>query len=93
MATTISIECGPKLATKLTAHEELLCCCSRLFQQLHTKAKPLRDQYTNCDDLKDQLARCVFPEVTAKQFENDHMEEIVCFLHVLFCLSKPCADL
>ncbi|EUC43023.1 hypothetical protein COCMIDRAFT_7494 [Bipolaris oryzae ATCC 44560] len=75
MQTPVEIECGPDLSIKLTIHEELLCCHSKLLEERFTKAKNLRKQFEQTDHLRDQIAAHVFPEVTAEEFAADDHEE------------------
>ncbi|KAJ6200064.1 hypothetical protein J3E72DRAFT_391961 [Bipolaris maydis] len=76
MQTPVEIECGPDLSTKLTIHEELLCCHSKLLEERFIQAKVLRKQFEQSDHLRDQIAPHVFPEVTAEQFAaGDHDEK------------------
>jgi bacterioferritin-associated ferredoxin len=77
MQTTISIECGQELETKVTMHEEILRCHSKRLDQLYAKAKPLREQCGKCQRLCKQVARFIFPEMTAKQFEDASSEHDV----------------
>ncbi|KAH7337913.1 hypothetical protein BKA66DRAFT_555278 [Pyrenochaeta sp. MPI-SDFR-AT-0127] len=77
LQTTITVECGAKLNTKFTMHEEMLRCHSTSFDQLCAKAKPIRDQYTQCKITMDRIACCIFPEVTHEQFEAAHLEQKV----------------
>ena len=79
MKTTISVEYGENLTSKVTMHEELLRCHSKSLEQLFTKAKPLREQYVQNQRLMGRLASFVFPEATLKQFEDNGMEHKVCF--------------
>jgi hypothetical protein len=84
MQTSINIECGPKLQTKLTVHEEMLCCHSKPLQARFLKAKSIRQQFVKADDFRDQLAAYVFPETTPKEFEDDRCDQKVCSLKILW---------
>ncbi|USP79019.1 hypothetical protein yc1106_06293 [Curvularia clavata] len=75
MQTPITIECGKNLSEKLTVHEELLCCHSRLLEQRFFAAKDMRQQYEQAKTLRDQMAAYVFPEVTKVQFEARSCEK------------------
>jgi hypothetical protein len=77
MQTTITIECGQDLGIKLTAHEEMLRCHSKRLDELYVRAKPVREQYQKCMSICDQLAALLFPEMTAKQFEETSSEDQV----------------
>jgi hypothetical protein len=77
MQTTITIECGQELETKLTVHEEILRCNSKKLGQVYAKAKPMREQYKKSQTVCDKLATFVFPEVTPQQFEKNSLEEEV----------------
>ena len=77
MQTPITIECGQDLSDKLTVHEELLCCHSRLLEQRFSAAKDMRQQYEQAKTLRDQMAAYVFPEVTKVQFEARSCEKRV----------------
>jgi hypothetical protein len=79
MQTLIEIACGPDLSIKLTVHEELLRYHSRLLEERFAKAKSLRRQYEKLNDLRNQIAEHVFPEVTADLFEHENREEVVSF--------------
>jgi hypothetical protein len=88
MQTTITIECGQELETKLTMHEEILRCNSKRFGQVYAKAKPMRELYKKTQSVCDKLAAFVFPEVTTKQFEENGLEEEV---HTLNCRNTSAA--
>lgn len=77
MQTPVSVEYGENLAQKLTMHEEILRCHSPMFEHRCTKAKPLWEQYTKSRALSDQVAKFVFPEVTAEQFDKHRLSEKV----------------
>ncbi|KAI4701873.1 hypothetical protein J4E89_010564 [Alternaria sp. Ai002NY15] len=74
MQTPITIECGPDLATKLIFHQEIICCNSKQLSNRFEKAKPLMAYYKKADELRNELARYVFPEVDAKEFEDRKMD-------------------
>lgn len=77
MQTPITIECGPLLSIKLTMHEEILCCYSKLLQERFAEAKTLRQQYEQANALRNDIAAHVFPEVTADEFEaGNHQEKV-----------------
>ena len=78
METTITIEYGSDLKNTLTIHEELLRCHSKEFEQLVARAKSLREQYAKTKVMRDHIGCCVFPEVTAKEFEEKCLEKRVC---------------
>ena len=80
MQTPITIECGPELQTKLVFHEEIICCHSKQLQNIFTKAKSTRVHYEEADKLRNDLAKCVFPEVTPKEFEDKKMDRQVCLV-------------
>jgi hypothetical protein len=77
MQTPITIECGPKLQTKLTVHEEILCCHSKPLQARFSKARSIRKQFAKADDFRDQLAAYVFPEATPREFEDNRYDQKV----------------
>ncbi|KAI4605975.1 hypothetical protein J4E83_010401 [Alternaria metachromatica] len=74
MQTPITIECGPKLETKLTYHKEMICCHSKKLEAMFAKAKPIMVHYEKADKFRNDLARYVFPEVNAKEFEDQKMD-------------------
>ncbi|CAO2649999.1 Nn.00g012910.m01.CDS01 [Neocucurbitaria sp. VM-36] len=75
MDAAITVECGDSLTSHLTLYEGYLRCHSKSFERLYVRAKFLREQYTESERLMDALAAFVFPEATAKQFEDTGMEE------------------
>ena len=77
MQTPITIECGPDLATKLIFHQEIICCNSKQLSNRFEKAKPLMAHYKKADELRNDLARYVFPEVDPKEFEDKKMDRQV----------------
>jgi hypothetical protein len=77
MQTPIIIECGPDLQTKLTLHEEILCCYSKQLHDRFSKAKSARTQLAKANKFREQLAAFVYPEVTPKDFEDGHLEQKV----------------
>jgi hypothetical protein len=77
MQTLITIECGPKLETKLTLHEELLCCHSKQLAGQFAKAKSARIQFAKADKFREKLAAYVYPETTQKEFEDGRLEQQV----------------
>ncbi|KAF1836533.1 hypothetical protein BDW02DRAFT_566960 [Decorospora gaudefroyi] len=77
MQTTITIECGPDLQSKLTVHEGCLRCHSKPLDQRYAKAKAMREQQEESKALCKKLAAYVFPELNAREFENNGSEEEV----------------
>lgn len=74
MQTPLTVECGDDLTVKLTMHEEILCCHSKLLGDRFAKAKPLMEQYRCTKTISNKLASYIFPEVTPKQFEDRGLE-------------------
>lgn len=74
MQTPLTVECGDGLTVKLTMHEEILCCHSKLLADRFANAKSLREQYKRTKSISDKIAACVFPEVSPKQFEDSGLE-------------------
>ncbi|KAG9185660.1 hypothetical protein G6011_06991 [Alternaria panax] len=74
MQTLITIECGPDLKTKLTVHEEILCCHSNQLQGQFSKAKTARTDYEKAGEFREKLAAYVFPEASQKDYEGGHFD-------------------
>jgi hypothetical protein len=77
MQTTITVECGQDLATKLTMHEGILRSHSKKLDQLFNKAKSLRENYESSKSICGQLSAIMLPEMTAKKFEENSFEDQV----------------
>jgi hypothetical protein len=80
METEITLVYGKKLKQSRTIHQELLCCHSDSAQRLFKGAEALREAYSLADDIRRQLKELVYPRVTDKTFDDEHMENKVCIL-------------
>lgn len=77
MESELTIEFGKKLTSKRIIHEELLCCYSKMQQELFEKAKKLRSTHETAERYRKQLKRFVSPRTTPQVFEDKHMENEV----------------
>jgi hypothetical protein len=77
LETELSLEYGKDLKQRRVIHKELLCCHSKVMQDLFVKAKALEDAYSVTNRLRRQLKQFVYPNMADKIFEENHMENQV----------------
>jgi hypothetical protein len=88
METEVTLEYGKNLKGSRTIHKEMLSCHSQYARKLFKDAETLTKQYSLADDLRRQLKDFVFPHVSEKTFDEEHMERKVCNLLLQWSLIE-----
>ena len=80
----MTLEYGHEFRSKRTVHEGMLCCHSPKVQEMCTKAKSLRDQYEQCEEIAEELTLISMSMDPTKYLENKVEEQVCGFMRICF---------